>query len=118
MILVTGAAGFIGSNIVADLQASGQEDIAVCDWLGTGDKWRNLAKRHIAAFVQPGEVIDFLNRHAGDVSSVIHMGAISSTTEQDADQLVSLNIQSTVALWDWCAEAGVKPSLWLMNSST
>lgn len=107
MIIVTGAAGFIGSNIVAEFEAAGRGPIAVCDWFETGDKWRNLAKRSPAAFVLPEDLPGFLDRHAEDIRLVIHMGAISATTERDVDRLVRLNINASVALWDWCAEHGV-----------
>ena len=107
MIVVTGAAGFIGSNIVADLQAEGRDSLAICDWFGVGDKWRNLAKRNIAAFIAPENINAFLDSHAGQIRAIIHMGAISATTEMDVDRLVALNIQSSVSLWDWCAAHAV-----------
>ncbi|WP_417247852.1 ADP-glyceromanno-heptose 6-epimerase [Celeribacter sp.] len=107
MIVVTGAAGFIGSNIVADLEDAGHGPIAVSDWFGTGDKWRNLAKRDIAAFVPPEELMSWLEGR-DDISAVIHMGAISSTTERDCDLLVDRNINATVDLWDWCAANNVR----------
>ena len=52
-IVVTGGAGFIGSNLLAALEARGEHEIVVCDKLGRGDKWRNLAKREIAALLAP-----------------------------------------------------------------
>ena len=97
MIVVTGAAGFIGSNIVADLEAKGAGPIVVCDWFGTDERWRNLAKRRIDAFVRPEDLGEWLNAHAGQVTAVIHMGAISATTERDVDKLVENNINFTVA---------------------
>ncbi|UWU67620.1 ADP-glyceromanno-heptose 6-epimerase [Bradyrhizobium sp. NC92] len=117
MIVVTGAAGFIGSNIVADLERLGKGPIAVCDWFGSGEKWLNLAKRSIAAFVAPERLIDFLNANASAISAVIHMGAISATTEKDVDRLVELNINFSVSLWDWCAAARV-PFLYASSAAT
>lgn len=107
MLVITGAAGFIGSNLVADLEAIGRGPITVCDWFGTNNKWRNLAKRNIAAFVRPEEIIAFLDANAAEVKAVIHMGAISSTTAQDVDELVTWNIRSSVSLWDWCSAHAV-----------
>ena len=56
MLLVTGGAGFIGSNIVAALNDAGRSDVAVCDVLGHDGKWRNLAKRQLADIVPPSEL--------------------------------------------------------------
>jgi ADP-L-glycero-D-manno-heptose 6-epimerase len=107
MIIVTGGAGFIGSNLVAALEARGGSEIVVCDRLGTDEKWRNIAKRELADIVAPASLFDFLKAHAYRVSAVLHMGAISATTETDADLLVRENIRFTLDLWDWCAAHGV-----------
>src|SRR5690348_2895472 len=53
MILVTGGAGFIGSNVVASLNEAGRSDVAVNDWLGSEGKWRNLQKRQLADVIPP-----------------------------------------------------------------
>ncbi len=105
---VTGGAGFIGSNVVARLCRDPGLDVVVCDWLGeaAAGKWRNLAKHPIADFTPPEEMFDWLGRNAGDVEVVIHMGAISSTTEPDADRIVKSNFVLSRDLWNWCAERG------------
>jgi len=77
MLLVTGGAGLIGSNVVADLNEAGRTDVAISDILGTEDKWRNLARRQIADFVPPAELRQWLEGRKLD--AVIHLGAISST---------------------------------------
>jgi ADP-L-glycero-D-manno-heptose 6-epimerase len=117
MYIVTGAAGFIGSNIVADLEANDMGPVVVVDWFGLGDKWRNLAKRKIAAYVRPDMLPQFLADLKTPVKGVIHMGAISATTEADVDKLVELNINYSVMLWDWCAENGV-PFLYASSAAT
>ncbi len=104
MIIVTGGAGFIGSNLVAGLEQSVGGDIAVVDRLGSDDKWRNIAKRDLAAIVPPEDFFEFLDRHRGDVQAIFHLGAISSTTERDADLIVRENITLPLRLWSWCAE--------------
>ncbi len=108
MIVVTGGAGFIGSNLVAGLAARGVTDIAVVDRFRDGDKWRNLAKREVKALVRPEEVMAFLDRHAAEVEAVLHMGAISATTERDVDKIVANNVALSMDLWSWCAWRGAR----------
>lgn len=117
MIIVTGAAGFIGSNIVAALEGAGYQDIVVCDWMGDGDKWRNLAKRQVAAFVPPEDLLYFMDGHSEVIRGVIHMGAISATTERNVDALVRNNITTSVDLWDWCALNNV-PFIYASSAAT
>jgi ADP-L-glycero-D-manno-heptose 6-epimerase len=107
MILVTGGAGFIGSNLVAALAERGDE-VAVCDRLGSDDKWRNLRRHELADLVAPEHWRDWLARHRGHLDAVVHLGAISSTTETDADLIAETNFRLSLALWDWCAENGVR----------
>ncbi len=101
MIIVTGGAGFIGSNIVADLNELGITDIVIVDWLGSDAKWRNLSKRRFADIVFPEELDGFLES-TRNVDAVIHMGAISSTTARDADEIVRSNFRLSSRLWSWC----------------
>jgi ADP-L-glycero-D-manno-heptose 6-epimerase len=103
MHLVTGGAGFIGSNIVAALAARGA-DVVVCDWLRSDERWRNLAKHEIAGIVAPPDLHDWLRRNGEDVEIVIHMGAISTTTESDIDLIVANNVRSTLDLVAWCSD--------------
>jgi len=102
MIVVTGGAGFIGSNIVAALAERGWSDIVVCDRLRNGEKWRNIAKYPLADIVAPDALMTFLAAHARAITAVIHMGAISATTETDADLILQNNFKLSLALWHWC----------------
>lgn len=108
MIIVTGGAGFIGSNLVAALDAAGRHDVTVVDWLGDGDKWQNLAKRDFAGLVVPEALDGFLARNKRSIETVFHLGAISSTTETDADLIYNTNVRLSRRLWNFCAEAGAQ----------
>jgi ADP-L-glycero-D-manno-heptose 6-epimerase len=108
MIVVTGGAGFIGSNIVAALADEGAHRIIVCDRFGDDDKWRNLAKHEVADIVAPEALADYLKDFAGAIEAVIHMGAITSTSERDVDRLIADNFQFSLDLWHWCAANGVR----------
>jgi ADP-L-glycero-D-manno-heptose 6-epimerase len=103
MYVVTGGAGFIGSNVVAALAARGQE-VVVCDWLRSDERWRNLAKHEIADIITPDHILDWLRRNQTSVDVVIHMGAISATTETDVDRIVVNNVRATLDLVEWCSE--------------
>ncbi|MFE1602189.1 ADP-glyceromanno-heptose 6-epimerase [Methylobacterium sp. ID0610] len=116
MIVVTGAAGFIGSNVVASLNERGVEDILVCDRLGSDGRWRNLRDRAVAAFVTPEALFERL-RGRGDVEHVIHLGAISSTLETDADRVMAENYHFSLRLIDWCTEAAV-PIVYASSAAT
>jgi ADP-L-glycero-D-manno-heptose 6-epimerase len=105
MILVTGGAGFIGSNMVAALAARG-ERVAVCDRLGRGDKWRNLARVALEELIAPEALPGWLAAHGASIDSIIHLGAISATTETNADLIVEVNFALSQQLWRWCAAAG------------
>jgi len=101
MLLVTGGAGFIGSNVVASLNEAGRADIAVNDVLGSDAKWHNLAGRQIADFVPPAELARWLDGRKLD--AVLHLGAISSTTATDGDAIMENNFRLSLRLLDWCA---------------
>jgi ADP-L-glycero-D-manno-heptose 6-epimerase len=105
MIIVTGGAGFIGSNVVAALQERGE--IVVCDWLGQGDKWRNIAKHPLADIVLPEDLLAFIDANAAEITAVYHLGAISETTAVDADLIVQRNFRASVDLWRACARHGI-----------
>ncbi len=107
MIIVTGGAGFIGSNLVAALDAHG-ERVVVCDWLGNEDKWRNIAKRDLEAVIAPEQLSGFLDHHGSDIEAIFHLGAISATTETDADLIIDTNFRLSCKLWQWCKDTHVQ----------
>jgi ADP-L-glycero-D-manno-heptose 6-epimerase len=105
MILVTGGAGFIGSNVAAALAESGRA-VAVCDRLREGEKWRNLRKTRLADVVTPESLIEWLEAHETVVEAIVHLGAVSSTTEPNVDLIVDVNYRLSRSLWQWCASRG------------
>ncbi len=113
MILVTGGAGFIGSNLVAALTARGEE-VVVLDWLGSGEKWRNLDDAILAGLLPPDSVDAAL---ALKPRAVMHLGAISATTVTDGDLVAASNLTLSLKLWDWCAAQGV-PFIFASSAAT
>jgi len=108
MFVVTGGAGFIGSNIVWALEDRGAGKVVVCDRLRQGQKWRNLAKRELGGFVAPEDLFDFLNHNQTNVEAIVHMGAISSTVETNVDLIMDTNYRLSMALWQWCTQHHVR----------
>ncbi len=115
MLLVTGGAGFIGSNVVASLNEAGRTDIVLNDALGTDDKWRNLGKRQLADMVPPGDLFAWLDSRKLD--AVIHLGAISDTTATDGDRVIETNFRLSLKLLDWCT-ATRTPFIYASSAAT
>jgi ADP-L-glycero-D-manno-heptose 6-epimerase len=115
MLLVTGGAGFIGSNIVAALNDAGRSDVVVCDLLGHDGKWLNLAKRQLADIAPPGQLADWLKGRKLD--AIIHLGAISETTATDGDLVIETNFRFSMRLLDWCT-ANATPFIYASSAAT
>jgi len=106
MIVVTGGAGFIGSNIVKGLNEAGEEDILVVDNLSNAEKHLNLNSLAIADYIDKDEFLQQLNTFK-NLSAIFHQGACSSTTEQDGKYMMSNNYEYSKTLLNHCLENSI-----------
>jgi len=116
LIVVTGGAGFIGSNLVEQLGERGRLAVVIDDF-ATPDKWANVRHANIHDLVNWTEAFDWLDRNADRVAEVFHLGAISSTTASDLKALLAQNVHFSNAVWDWCAARG-KPLVYASSAAT
>jgi len=103
MIIVTGGAGFIGSSLIAALNKRQITDILVVDHLGTDEKWKNLRNLSFADYVEKDDFLEMVieNKLSGHIEAVFHLGACSSTTENNASYLVKNNYEYSKLLAQW-----------------
>jgi ADP-L-glycero-D-manno-heptose 6-epimerase len=107
-IVVTGAAGFIGANLLRALNYRGESEILAVDNLAFADKFRNLAEFDIADFLDKDEFLARVRRRElARPDIVFHQGACSNTTETDGRYMMSNNFRYSVDLLDWCQESRV-----------
>jgi ADP-L-glycero-D-manno-heptose 6-epimerase len=117
-LIVTGAAGFIGSNLVKALNARGENDIVAVDNLKRAEKVANIADCEISGYVDKLELVGRLNAgHFGDkVRAVLHQGACSDTMETDGRYMMENNYQYSLDLLAWCQEKRV-PFIYASSAS-
>ena len=116
--IVTGAAGFIGANIVQGLNQRGEKDIIVVDDLAQADKYRNLADLEISDYLDKTEFLEKFKRgDFGKIAAVFHEGACSDTMETDGHYMMANNFRYTVDLLDICTEQKV-PLLYASSAAT
>lgn len=105
MIVVTGAAGFIGSALVHALNQRGEENILIVDRLGEDERWLNLRGLKYREYINADEFFDFLEMEDPDyIEAIYHMGACSSTTQRDMEYLMMNNVRYTKELFSYCAD--------------
>ena len=117
MLVVTGGGGFIGSVLAAALNEAGHDRLVIVDRFGSSEKWRNIAKREFLDILPIDGLLPWLDRYGGEVDTVFHLGANSSTFETDADAIIAGNLNYSIALWRWCAAAG-KPLVYASSAAT
>jgi len=108
MYFISGGAGFIGSNLLAVLEQRGDARLVVCDRLRSNDKWRNVSKRELSDIVHPEQMFDFLEANKTHIRAIFHMGAVSATTETNADLIVANNFNLSLTLFNWCTRHQVR----------
>ena len=101
MIVVTGAAGMIGSGVVRHLNDLGHQNLLLVDDLKSGDKWKNLLGKQFADIVSKHKIFDWLQGRESEVDAFIHLGACSDTVETNADYLLENNFRFSVRLAEW-----------------
>lgn len=103
-IVITGAAGFIGSGIVRHLNDKGFFNLVLVDNFDKGDKWKNLRHKRFAEFIAPEDLFDFLEGREQDVEAFVHLGACSDVTETDGDYMFHNNYRFSIDLAEYALE--------------
>lgn len=116
MIVITGGAGMIGSMIAWQLNQEGRDDLIIVDRQQHAEQWQNLCHRRYHDYLDKDELLPWLEAGA-EPDAIIHMGAISATTERDWNRLLDDNIRYSQELWQWCADTGT-PLLYASSAAT
>ena len=108
-LVVTGAGGFIGRNVVAELNARGYDNLLLVDSMGCDEKWRNLVGLQYEDFLSPDEFLEGVAKgKAAEFDAMIHLGACSSTTERDVDFLLRNNYHYTRTLCEYSLRENIR----------
>ena len=105
MIIITGGLGFIGSNL-ANLLAK-KKDVYLVDWINE-NKLNNIVSQLHKKIISPENFIEFLKLNLNNIEIIIHMGAVTSTTETNATKIIKNNIELSEFIWNWCFENKIR----------
>ncbi len=110
MILITGAAGFIGSAVASALNRQGRTDLLLCDLFGEQERWQNILGLRYKQFIHRDVLFEYLNSapYAGAIQTIIHLGACSDTTMADMDFLLENNVNYSIKLCQWALQHDVR----------
>jgi ADP-L-glycero-D-manno-heptose 6-epimerase len=117
MIVVTGAAGFIGSCLVTKLNSGGFHDIVVVDNFSVAKKEPNLENKRLKEYVDRNDFFDWLDDHYEEVEFIFHIGARTDTTETNTDLLNLLNLDYSKKVWQACCEYQI-PLVYASSAAT
>ena len=117
VILVTGAAGFIGSCMVGYLNRKGYHNLIIVDEFDDESKKHNYDDKKIIARVDRNELFDWLTDHPMQIDFVFHLGARTDTTEFDYSILEKLNVDYSQKIWNYCAEKNI-PLVYASSAAT
>src|SRR3954471_13897599 len=116
-IIVTGAAGFIGSCMVQYLNEQGFENLVLVDDFGAEEKRRNWEGKKFQTIVERYNLFDWLEQHSPEINFVIHLGARTDTTEFDYAIHQELNVEYSQDIWRFCTEKKV-PLIYASSAAT
>ncbi|MEA3460428.1 MAG: ADP-glyceromanno-heptose 6-epimerase [Bacteroidota bacterium] len=117
MIVVTGAAGFIGSNLIAGLNFSGYRDLLLVDDFTRPDRERNFTNKQFSALLDRKDLFSWIREHHPRVQMIVHLGARTDTTEFDWKVFLELNLDYSKELYNICIEFGL-PLVYASSAAT
>lgn len=117
MIVVTGAAGFIGSNMVKKLNLEGISDVVIVDDFSNEEKNKNLDDKIYIDRVERESFFDWLDKNKTDIEFIVHLGARTDTTEFDKSIFDHLNLNYTKKIWEYCCDKEV-PLIYASSAAT
>ena len=117
MIIVTGAAGFIASNVVGALNGCGRQDLMLVDDFSKKEKQRNYQDKQYQGLLDRNGFLDWFKENHEKVDFVIHLGARTDTTEFDYNVFQKLNVDYTIGIWNLCTEYQI-PLIYASSAAT